>query len=91
MFRKMTETFGYSVRQLAQKVGKDKGYVENRLRLSDAPAGLGGGSGMPQQIAEGFAAGMAQAMLLPACVLCIALIAALFLGRARADEAQPAH
>jgi ParB/RepB/Spo0J family partition protein len=37
MFRKMTETFGYSVRQLAQKVGKDKGYVENRLRLSDAP------------------------------------------------------
>jgi ParB family chromosome partitioning protein len=38
MFRKMTETFGYSVRQLAQKVGKDKGYVENRLRLSDAPS-----------------------------------------------------
>jgi len=25
------------VRQLAQKVGKDKGYVENRLRLTDAP------------------------------------------------------
>jgi len=38
MFRKMTDTFGYSVRQLAQKVGKDKGYVENRLRLSEAPA-----------------------------------------------------
>lgn len=38
MFRRMTEAFGYSVRQLAQKVGKDKGYVENRLRLSDAPA-----------------------------------------------------
>jgi ParB family transcriptional regulator, chromosome partitioning protein len=38
MFRKMTETFGYSVRQLAQKVGKDKGYIENRLRLTDAPA-----------------------------------------------------
>ena len=38
MFRRMTETFGYSVRQLAQKLGKDKGYVENRLRLSDAPA-----------------------------------------------------
>ena len=37
MFRRMTEAFGYSVRQLAQKVGKDKGYVENRLRLSDAP------------------------------------------------------
>ena len=40
MFRKMTETFGYSVRQLAQKVGKDKGYVENRLRLSDAPSDI---------------------------------------------------
>ena len=40
MFRKMTETFGYSVRQLAQKVGKDKGYVENRLRLSDAPGDI---------------------------------------------------
>ena len=40
MFRRMTETFGYSVRQLAQKVGKDKGYIENRLRLSDAPADI---------------------------------------------------
>ncbi len=40
MFRKMTDAFGYSVRQLAQKVGKDKGYVENRLRLSGAPADI---------------------------------------------------
>jgi ParB family chromosome partitioning protein len=38
MFRRMTQAFGYSVRQLAQKVGKDKGYIENRLRLTDAPA-----------------------------------------------------
>ena len=36
MFRKMTG-LGYSVRQLAQKIGKDKGYVENRIRLADAP------------------------------------------------------
>jgi ParB family transcriptional regulator, chromosome partitioning protein len=36
MFRKMTE-LGYSVRQLAQKIGKDKGYIENRIRLADAP------------------------------------------------------
>lgn len=36
MFRKMT-SLGYSVRQLAQKIGKDKGYVENRMRLADAP------------------------------------------------------
>jgi ParB-like chromosome segregation protein Spo0J len=37
MFRKMMD-LGYSVRQLAQKIGKDKGYVENRMRLTDAPA-----------------------------------------------------
>jgi ParB-like chromosome segregation protein Spo0J len=37
MFRKMTD-LGYSVRTLAQKIGKDKGYVENRMRLADAPA-----------------------------------------------------
>jgi ParB family chromosome partitioning protein len=36
MFHKMT-ALGYSVRQLAQKIGKDKGYVENRMRLADAP------------------------------------------------------
>ena len=36
MYRKMTD-LGYSVRQLAQKIGKDKGYVENRLRLAEAP------------------------------------------------------
>jgi ParB family chromosome partitioning protein len=36
MYAKMTD-LGYSVRQLAQKIGKDKGYVENRLRLADAP------------------------------------------------------
>lgn len=40
MFQRMTDVFGYSVRQLAQKVGKDKGYIENRLRLSDAPADI---------------------------------------------------
>ncbi len=39
MFRKMTD-LGYSVRQLAQKIGKDKGYVENRIRLADAPADI---------------------------------------------------
>jgi ParB family chromosome partitioning protein len=36
MFRKMLD-LGYSVRQLAQKIGKDKGYVENRIRLAEAP------------------------------------------------------
>ena len=35
--RPMTSEHGYSVRKLAQKLGKDKGYIENRLRLADAP------------------------------------------------------
>lgn len=39
MFRRMTD-MGYSVRQLAQKIGKDKGYIENRLRLAQAPADI---------------------------------------------------
>jgi hypothetical protein len=33
----MTTQHGYSLRKLAQKLGKDKGYIENRLRLADAP------------------------------------------------------
>jgi len=38
MYERMIHEHGYSVRRLAQKVGKDKGYLENRLRLADAPA-----------------------------------------------------
>ena len=37
MFERMVSDHGYSLRRLAQKLGKDKGYVENRLRLADAP------------------------------------------------------
>ncbi len=37
IYKKMTGELGYSIRQLAAKLGKDKGYVENRLRLSSAP------------------------------------------------------
>ena len=37
MFDRMVTEHGYSVRKLAQKLGKDKGYLENRLRLADAP------------------------------------------------------
>ncbi len=37
MYDRMIHEHGYSVRKLAQKLGKDKGYVENRLRLADAP------------------------------------------------------
>jgi len=37
MYDRMIKDHGYSVRRLAQKLGKDKGYLENRLRLADAP------------------------------------------------------
>ena len=37
IYDRMTHEHGYSVRRLAQKIGKDKGYVENRLRLAGAP------------------------------------------------------
>ncbi|HEX9437695.1 MAG TPA: ParB/RepB/Spo0J family partition protein [Candidatus Limnocylindria bacterium] len=37
IFDKMTSELGYSIRGLAGKLGKDKGYVENRLRLANAP------------------------------------------------------
>jgi ParB family chromosome partitioning protein len=37
MFERMTQEHGYSLRKLATKLGKDKGYLENRLRLADAP------------------------------------------------------
>ena len=38
IYDKMIHQHGYSIRKLAQKLGKDKGYLENRLRLADAPA-----------------------------------------------------
>ncbi len=38
MYERMTTDHGYSLRKLAQKLGKDKGYIENRLRLADAPS-----------------------------------------------------
>jgi ParB/RepB/Spo0J family partition protein len=37
MFDRMIHEHGYSIRRLAEKLGKDKGYLENRLRLANAP------------------------------------------------------
>ena len=37
MYDRMVRDHGYSIRKLADKLGKDKGYLENRLRLADAP------------------------------------------------------
>lgn len=38
IFARMTSELGYSIRKLANRLGKDKGYIENRLRLVAAPA-----------------------------------------------------
>ena len=37
MYDRMVREHGYSIRKRAEKLGKDKGYLENRLRLADAP------------------------------------------------------
>jgi ParB family chromosome partitioning protein len=37
MYDRMIHEHGYSIRKLADKLGKDKGYLENRLRLAGAP------------------------------------------------------
>jgi ParB family chromosome partitioning protein len=40
IFARMTSELGYSIRKLAERIGKNKGYVENRLRLMHAPADI---------------------------------------------------
>ena len=38
MYDRMVHEHGYSIRKLAEKLGKDKGYLENRLRLAGRAA-----------------------------------------------------
>ncbi|WP_424449363.1 DHA2 family efflux MFS transporter permease subunit [Microbacterium arborescens] len=65
-------------------------YMQSRLEANlpgagDAAGGdFGGGGAMPPTIAEGFSAAMAQAMVLPAVVIAVAVVVVLFLKR-------PAH
>jgi ParB family transcriptional regulator, chromosome partitioning protein len=40
IFRRMTTELGYSVRKLAERLGKGKGYIESRLRLARMPEDL---------------------------------------------------
>ncbi|MFK4759552.1 DHA2 family efflux MFS transporter permease subunit [Microbacterium sp. ZW T5_45] len=55
---------------------------------SDASAGsITGGGALPDAVAEGFSAGMAQSILLPAFTILVALVAALFLRGAPSDAA----
>ncbi|WP_309064807.1 MFS transporter [Microbacterium sp.] len=66
-------------------------FMQSRLEanlpgLADAPAGVAETGPMPPEIAAGFSAGMAQAMLLPAAVMAVALVASFFLGRYRKTD-----
>jgi len=36
-FQRFMDEFGYSYRELAERIGKDKGYIENRVRLLRMP------------------------------------------------------
>jgi EmrB/QacA subfamily drug resistance transporter len=56
--------------------------------LDQAPGGFGAGGKMPDVVAVGFSAGMAQSMLLPAGVMIVALIAAVFIGRYKGRTAE---
>lgn len=49
--------------------------------LGEAATGMTGGGAMPAEVAEGFSAAMAQAMLLPAAVMAVGVVAVLFLRR----------
>ena len=47
--------------------------------IDQAPAGISSGGTLPDFVADGFSTAMAQSLVLPACVILIALIASLFL------------
>jgi EmrB/QacA subfamily drug resistance transporter len=57
--------------------------------MDDAAGSIGSGGALPAAVADGFAAAMSQAILLPASVIVIGLIASLFL-RGAPKQAAPA-
>jgi EmrB/QacA subfamily drug resistance transporter len=64
-------------------------FMQSRLEAnlpgaSEATGGFGGGT-LPDFVVDGFSAAMAQAILLPASVLLIGVVAVLFLRRAKAS------
>lgn len=54
--------------------------------MDEAPGGIGGGGALPEAVGAAFSTGMAQTMLLPAAVLAVALVAALFLTRHKPQD-----
>ncbi|MFK3836008.1 DHA2 family efflux MFS transporter permease subunit [Microbacterium sp. NPDC087868] len=74
-----TRTIGSVVGSAAIATFMQARLEANLPGMDDAGASIGSGGSLPDAVAEGFSTGMSQAILLPACVILVALIASLFL------------
>lgn len=75
-----TRTIGSVVGSAAIATFMQARLEANLPGMDDASGAIGAGGGtLPDAVAEGFSAGMSQAILLPACAILVALIASLFL------------
>ncbi|MDN3309803.1 DHA2 family efflux MFS transporter permease subunit [Microbacterium oryzae] len=79
-----TRTIGSVIGSAAVAAFMQARLEANLPGLADAPAMADGP--MPAAVADGFASGMAEAILLPACVVLVALVASLFLRGAAAGD-----
>ena len=74
-----TRTIGSVVGSAAIATFMQARLEANLPGMDDAGGSIGSGGALPDVVAEGFSTGMSQAILLPACVILVALIASLFL------------
>ncbi|MGN7966959.1 DHA2 family efflux MFS transporter permease subunit [Microbacterium sp. 22179] len=74
-----TRTIGSVVGSAAIATFMQARLEANLPGMDDAGGSIGSGGTLPDAVAEGFSTGMSQAILLPACVILVALIASLFL------------
>jgi len=74
-----TRTIGSVVGSAAIATFMQARLEANLPGMDDAGGSIGSGGTLPDAVAEGFSSGMSQAILLPACVILVALIASLFL------------
>jgi EmrB/QacA subfamily drug resistance transporter len=74
-----TRTIGSVVGSAAIATFMQARLEANLPGMDDAGGSIGSGGTLPDAVAEGFSSGMSQAILLPACVILVALVASLFL------------
>lgn len=84
-----TRTIGSVVGSAAIATFMQARLEANLPGMGEAAGSISSGGTLPAPVAEGFAAAMSQAILLPACVIVIGLIASLFL-RGAPKQAAPA-